>query len=363
MNIASSLAATGDNETAVSVLRQILGQSPGNLVVMRNLGIVLANMGNADEALSLLIDVAQRQCTLDNVMPLLGLLRLLRRIPDMDGVAAGAWPHMGDQPAFLGEWGYACLMMEKYDQAVDLFRRALAVDPAFRPAMHNLSAALIRQQKGEEAVRVFSGLAQPWEGSVQARDLVTEYAALSSDYDDMQLHRYFSRRLLELHDRVCPVEIPGTILDLGCGSGQLVAALSWPGVTVTGIDLSPHMLSLAEQRGRYAALHCGEMVEVMASLAAGAFDRVFSAGVLCYLPRLDRVFEMVARLLSQGGVFVFSVDPAIDGMDIGEVIPGEYCHSRRYLRQLAAAVGMVEQAIEIDVHRGPPGFWCAFRKA
>ncbi len=41
---------------------------------------------------------------------------------------------------------------------------------------------------------------------------------------------------------------------------------------------------------------------------------------------------------------------------------GEFAHSRRYVRRLAAESGLEEAAIEILEHRFYPGFYCAFRK-
>ncbi len=41
---------------------------------------------------------------------------------------------------------------------------------------------------------------------------------------------------------------------------------------------------------------------------------------------------------------------------------GEYAHSRRYVRRLAAESGLEEVAIKIFEHRFYPGFYCAFRK-
>jgi SAM-dependent methyltransferase len=40
----------------------------------------------------------------------------------------------------------------------------------------------------------------------------------------------------------------GTLVDLGCGSGALAEQVSAAGYEVVGVDLSPHLLSLARQR-------------------------------------------------------------------------------------------------------------------
>ncbi|KIL99517.1 hypothetical protein CCC_04033 [Paramagnetospirillum magnetotacticum MS-1] len=356
-------AVRGEYETALSLLRQLHAFIPDDIQVMRALGIVLANSGDHEAALPFLHQVAQRQCTPDNVMGLIKVLGAMRRFPDIDHVCSVVWPHIGDELAFLGEWGYANLLMERFDRALEILGKALALDPHFRPALHNGASALVRSGRGEEAVSMYSRLGRAWASTeAVARDFVGEYAALSQSYDDNPLHHYFSARLVRLVQDARPEAMPDSVLELGCGSGLLSQALPQKPDRLVGIDISPDMLARARTRGAYSSLLCGDLVEVMAGLEE-PFDAVMSAGVLCYLPDLRKVFANVARLLSPGGVFAFSVDPVGDDMEIAEMEPGEFAHSRPYLRALAAETGLTEIRIDIDLHRGAPGFWCSFGKA
>jgi len=68
-------------------------------------------------------------------------------------------------------------------------------------------------------------------------------------WDPGQYHRFSDHRLrpaLELLDRV-PLESPGVIYDLGCGSGNVTRLLSerWSSATVYGLDNSREMLEKA----------------------------------------------------------------------------------------------------------------------
>jgi|SRR5215472_3189620 len=38
------------------------------------------------------------------------------------------------------------------------------------------------------------------------------------------------------------------VLDLGCGTGEEIPALAWCGAHVTGIDISPDLIALAQER-------------------------------------------------------------------------------------------------------------------
>ncbi len=73
------------------------------------------------------------------------------------------------------------------------------------------------------------------------------------------------------------------ILDAGCGSGPLSAALRDRGAVVTGIDTSAGMLALAKRRlGDDADVHQVDLRDRL-PFDDGAFDDVVSSLVLHYL--------------------------------------------------------------------------------
>jgi predicted TPR repeat methyltransferase len=242
-----------------------------------------------------------------------------------------------------------------------VLERTTRLAPDNVTAWHNLSVTLVQLGRSEEAVAAFSRKSTPWTGEIAGGDVAMEYAAAAPSYDDNQLHRSFGPRLWAFARRIAPESRFGRVLDLGCGTGLLGLSLPSSVEVLVGIDLSPDMLAVAAKRGRYHRLLQGDLVAVMTRLAE-RFDAVFSSCVLYHLADLAPVFAQAARLLAPGGVFFFSVDPSADGQDIGITGPGEYCHSRPYLRRLAGEAAMAEIAIAIAVHRATPGFYCAFRK-
>ncbi|WP_411122751.1 class I SAM-dependent methyltransferase [Streptomyces sp. x-19] len=98
------------------------------------------------------------------------------------------------------------------------------------------------------------------------------------------------------------------ILDAGCGSGTLSAALRDRGAVVTGIDASAGMLSLAKQRlGDDAALHLVDLRDRL-PFADGAFDDVVASLVLHYLEDWGPTLAELRRVLKPGGRLIASVD-------------------------------------------------------
>jgi SAM-dependent methyltransferase len=99
------------------------------------------------------------------------------------------------------------------------------------------------------------------------------------------------------------------ILDLGCGSGPVTAALRRAGRRVVALDYSQDMLRLAaerverEERGP-AGLLQGDSEQL--PLVTDAFDAVVCLGVISYVPDYRSVLREVQRVLKPGGRLVLS---------------------------------------------------------
>ena len=98
------------------------------------------------------------------------------------------------------------------------------------------------------------------------------------------------------------------ILDAGCGSGPLFAALRERGAVVTGMDSSVRMLQLARQRlGDGAALHLADLRSPL-PFVDGAFDDVIASLVLHYLEDWTAPLAELRRVLTPGGRLIASVE-------------------------------------------------------
>ncbi|MGP3918808.1 methyltransferase domain-containing protein [Nonomuraea sp. 10N515B] len=98
------------------------------------------------------------------------------------------------------------------------------------------------------------------------------------------------------------------VLDAGCGSGPLSAALRDRGAVVTGIDSSAGMLARARRRlGDDAALHVVDVRDPL-PFADGAFDDVVASLVLHYLEDWGPTLAEMRRVLRPGGRLIASVN-------------------------------------------------------
>lgn len=101
------------------------------------------------------------------------------------------------------------------------------------------------------------------------------------------------------------------ILDAGCGSGPLAAALIERGANVTGFDVSEAMINLARKRlGDEAELHIADLGQPL-PFPADTFDDVVASLVFHYLPDWQRALDEIRRVLRPEGKLIMSVNHPI----------------------------------------------------
>lgn len=108
-----------------------------------------------------------------------------------------------------------------------------------------------------------------------------------------------------LMGRLLP-EAPARVVDMGCGTGSLSVLLAERGYAVTGVDLSPKMLAVAQAKAQTAGVvvDFGLADATDPDLPTGSFDVVLSRHVIWALPDPGAAFRRWLRLLSPGGTVV-----------------------------------------------------------
>jgi predicted TPR repeat methyltransferase len=163
-------------------------------------------------------------------------------------------------------------------------------------------------------------------------------------------------------DRLVPDARFTRVLDLGCGTGLMGAAIRARADWLGGCDLSPAMVTRAEAKAIYDALRAEALLTYLADQRA---DLVLAADVLVYIGDLAPVFAAVAGALPPDGLFAFTVQKGADGILLGEDL--RYAHSPDRLRLWAIENGF--EVVTLDdcatrLDRGVPvaGFVCILRK-
>jgi SAM-dependent methyltransferase len=114
--------------------------------------------------------------------------------------------------------------------------------------------------------------------------------------------------LPRLIDRAIPGD--ARIVEVGCGTGQMCLFLARADRVVVGADLARASLALAAGAARRFGLNRVQFVETdlqRPGLKAGAFDVVYSSGVLHHTPNPRASFARLAQLARPGGTIVLGV--------------------------------------------------------
>ncbi|MHC4190102.1 MAG: class I SAM-dependent methyltransferase [Planctomycetota bacterium] len=102
---------------------------------------------------------------------------------------------------------------------------------------------------------------------------------------------------------------PCKSIDLGCGTGNYAIYLASAGFDVTGIDISPTAIRIAEENARNKGVKCNFLVaDVLGELdeVKKAFDFVYDWGLLHHIFPADRgkYVENVHKILNTGGKYL-----------------------------------------------------------
>lgn len=118
-------------------------------------------------------------------------------------------------------------------------------------------------------------------------------------------------RLTRLTDAVAyHVPAGGSVLDLGCGTGELAIALTTSGIRAIGCDISPEMLRIAADAD--VPGNVDDWVELepdwrVLPFRGGVFDAVIASSVLEYVDDPIAVLRECRRVLRPGGIVLCTI--------------------------------------------------------
>ena len=274
--------------------------------------------------------------------------------------------------AMIGKWSIAFADGGRIDSGIEkigtMFEKELRVTREFGHSiiLRNFGNILFMLGRPEDAIAAYTRSTVPVTDSAAEREkshdeIKTAFAGLFPYYDYNSLAQGIAGRMATFVGNAVRARSGLRVLDAACGTGLLGGHLRDRAEHLVGIDLSPELIDIARKKKTYHELVCGDLVQAMEE-RDDRFDLVTCCDALYFLADLTGFFAAAASRLAPGGVLAFTVDPCSDQFDVTMTAKGEYAHSRRYVRRLAAESGFEEVAIEILEHRFYPGFYCAFRK-
>ncbi|HET9077039.1 MAG TPA: methyltransferase domain-containing protein [Acidimicrobiales bacterium] len=133
---------------------------------------------------------------------------------------------------------------------------------------------------------------------------------MSTTWDPQQYLRFADERARPFEDLISrvPVESPASVVDLGCGPGNMTAGLSdrWPGARVLGVDNSPDMIARASERARPGRLEF-RLADLTGWEPDSPVDVIVCAATLHWVPDHLALLPAFLDALAPGGCFAFQV--------------------------------------------------------
>ncbi|QPG04751.1 methyltransferase domain-containing protein [Salinimonas marina] len=138
-----------------------------------------------------------------------------------------------------------------------------------------------------------------------------QFSRAASGYD---AHAAIQQRIAGQGMALLPL-CPGTLLDIGCGTGANTAALAAKGYTTTGLDLAPGMVSYAAREYPHIVFCEGDAQAL--PFASNHFLYAFSSMALQWCERPLTAMSELARVLQPGGQasITIMVNNSFTGLD------------------------------------------------
>lgn len=181
--------------------------------------------------------------------------------------------------------------------------------------------------------------------------------ASGADIDYVEFERRFrgdassiaaaQRRYLALFP---PAELPGRVVDIGCGGGEMLALLAGEGYEVLGVDTDPAMVAVCKEKGLSAIVDDG--LHFLSRSADGSLKGIFCAQLVEHLitPELEALVRQAYRVLSPEGVLIIETINPRSSYALGNHYYADTSHVRpvhpETLRFVCEQVGFARVELE-----------------
>jgi len=365
----------GQSERGVALIRRALARAPGSAGMLNNLGNILYEVDRFEEAAAAYeeaIGLAPDAGTFNN----LGATRRMQgRFDDARAAYERALALDPKHASAHHNFGNLLASRGRMRDAVEHYCTALILRPSDSAVSRQLGIAYSILGRDDEAAAIYRDWLAREPGNAVARHMLAacskqEVPERASDTCIVQMFDAFANtfdvKLAKLGYRapeLCLAAVAAAVgqpakhlvaLDAGCGTGLCGPLLAPFARHLTGVDLSGQMLGKARNGGHYDELVQAELTSYL-ERSGGRFDLIVSADTLVYFWALEAVSRAAARALRAGGVLVFSVERAPDGLppDVGHQLDshGRYQHAPEYVRRTLEAAGLSLRAMQPGVLR------------
>ena len=144
--------------------------------------------------------------------------------------------------------------------------------------------------------------------------------------------------------------VPGLVLDIGCGRGEMLSLLEEAGHDVIGVDTDAGMVAACQAKG-LPALH-EDGIHYLSRASDETLKGIFCAQVVEHLitPELERLISLSQQKLKRGGVLVVETINPRSSFALGNHFYADTSHVRpvhpETLRYICEQVGFTRVQLE-----------------
>lgn len=349
-----------------------MGQNPQkpkepSLVEVRT-PLMLAQQGRMAEAEQAALKLTQQYPQHGGGWKVLGvIMRFAGRLNDALAPMQTACKLSPNDPEAFNNLGSTLQAMNDIRHAEACYKHAIALQPDYITALDNLATMLLGASRQSDALPLLERKLALHPDDAYTRHIVHFLRGEQSErapaqYVERTFNEYadkFEQHLLTGLNYQVPTQLATLIeqsgrapqgawrvMDLGCGTGLMGAAIAGRVGNLIGVDLAPAMLDKAREKNLYHSLLCADVLPTMQAEAPASFDLITAADVFIYIGKLDDIVAQAKRLLRNGGLLAFSVENIERAADAQGPEPdfqlkpsGRYGQSAAYLDQLARTNG------------------------
>ena len=352
---ALDLHVLGEFTTAISLYEEVVGEIPDADTVQYNLGLALYHeeaFVKAKQCFELAVTINETE--VDYWFNLALTCNKLHLFAEAVAAYKQALTLRADDVEILYSLGCCCKECGAIDEAIEVYSHVLELDSSYTPALNNLAYLRHLQDDHEGAVQNYQQLLAVDPDHAGARHMV---AALKGEASHAKPPEEYVRSLFDNYSEQFEANLLGDLeyraperlwklfnhgprkkmythcIDLGCGTGLCGELFRECVDTLTGIDLSPKMIALADQKKIYDTLEEAELIEYFHQ-APASFDLVLAADVFIYLGDLHPVFHAITAACDDKVHICFSIESG-EGEDWVLHANGRYAHSHTYIKAVA----------------------------
>ena len=222
--------------------------------------------------------------------------------------------------------------MGKLKEAQASYTQAIALKPDYADAKHLLAA--LTGETTSTAPRDY------------VEGLFDNFAAKFENSLVHSLEYKIPGVIAEMIKKDSKLDLLGSVIDLGCGTGLFGMEIKHFCEYLEGIDLSKKMLDRAKEKNVYNKLIKQDINDYLSNVSFN-FDYFISTDVFIYIGDLSDVFRLIKSRNNKGGKLAFSTeDYTGEGFFLEQ--SGRYSHSKKYIESLCEKFGYKLSHFEIQ---------------